>query len=470
MPNYDDSSLASLYTASTIAADPTPEAPGRRAVPRTLPRTTGAAAASGYAAKGAPLPASAWTASPATASDQSPATASDQSPATASDQLLEPDARKTKIDQLEGRLGDWLQNVHTAITGARIEVATETEEGGEWLTDMLFALVAGGVMPGILSLAVAAIGKLGATLAVSGTMKIRQRIAAGEAFDKMFEANEENLKSLLEKGTEPLVDSAKEHAKEKQTEAEAEKHKRKQRGKDRFLEAIASRATLAKEALYEQLPSLNDVDLVCLHEAYDNHHHSVGRYRSFLEQLLSRYDANRIDELGQRQRDGRDVNHLGERVLRAVKVTAFGKTRTALVAQSFYVKLRPSDWGDGPPPMDAAHSDIVRDGLPRFDRWVDGDFASLAQARSAAGEKATFKDYFSTEIWPAGDVYDVTDGWSELDPDDKTELMMWRDDCQAVAAGAQPSMQLDDTVRDPAKAFLTAQGDDTEGDSEGGGE
>ncbi len=439
MPDIDASSLASLYTAQTVA--PTDPADGQMqaqrgqgAIPRTLPRTTATAVAAGY---GAPAGGGAL-----------------------GDALLEPSNREKKRRELQDRLGDWLQNVHTAITGARIEVATETEEGGDWLTEMVFAFVAGGVMPGILSMAVAAIGKVGATLATEGVAKIRQRIAAGEKFDKAFEANEEGIKDLLEKGTDPLVDKVKERTTKGANE---DSSKRKKRGKDRFLEAMASKATLAKQALTEQVPSLNDVDLICLHDAYDAHHHSVGRYHSFLDQLLARYDENRIGELGQRQADGHDLDHVNdERVLRAVKVTAFGKTRTAIVEQSFRVRYRGSDWGDAPPPMDPAHEDIVRHGLPRFVRWTDGDFAALAQARSAAGKRASFGAYFSTEIWPAGDVYDVTDDWSQLDPDDKTELLMWRDDCKAVAAGARPSMQLDDTITDPAKAFLTAEGDDTE--------
>ncbi len=203
------------------------------------------------------------------------------------------------------------------------------------------------------------------------------------------------------------------------------------RGKAAFLTRIADTATETAQRIVDEAPAvLDDVDLVALYVSYSIEKHPITRYQKWVNDLVSRYDKNRVGQLGSaRTRHDGSVNNF---VFQTAHVAAFGQKRLAIVEQEVAI-------------TDDAVDDIHKEhnahrvGKPTFVRFVDDDFADVATARSKAGTRETFESFDKSEIWTTDWTYDVTLGYTELESGGSLALEVWRKECERALDPAQPT-------------------------------
>lgn len=137
-----------------------------------------------------------------------------------------------------------------------------------------------------------------------------------------------------------------------------------QAGRLAFLDALAASVGTMSQTVSEQtLVVMNDQEAVALYHAYDIKLHDAKMYKTRIEELMTRFEAQKIDDIGE------ELEHdFGRREI--VQLKYRGRLRRAMVAKD---DAQPVDWAKR---------------APRFISWVDATFGEYADQvqRSRAGD------------------------------------------------------------------------------------
>lgn len=207
-------------------------------------------------------------------------------------------------------------------------------------------------------------------------------------------------------------------------------------GWDRFLKVIQNGLKEIHDGLVLDVPAgLNDAEFVALVLSYrDAKAHSVAAYEDILRDLITRFEQQKLDQVGNKAANGATT--------RLVMLTAYGHRRTAVV----------EDGGANLPAQDGSMVENVRpvgpDGKRKLLSLLDADLAAYAPQLGAVGE-----------------TIDVTNGHPFELPDDDQLLRHVKVEFDAWIARAKanphpnvepisPEDQAEDAGRDVVEAIV----------------
>lgn len=257
--------------------------------------------------------------------------------------------RERAVGTLRSLVAIAFNNFNTAIQNARIELLTSSSGGWSFLAEMLFTLGSGVV--------------IGAALRGLRALKSMEASAAREAVNQYvmgLRSDDNTLNYFLGIDERTVVDvfnfasrGIKAHLK-----AHSKHALKGNAGKADFLKIVQEGLpTMQQTLIVDGFSVLDDVTLVGMVSAYSAEHHSVGMYADRVAGILRGFDSNRLGEVGAMQQHGAHLD--------AVRLTAFGKSRLALVQTEGDGMHGGARWDTGPR-------------RPFFVRFVDDDYTQAA--------------------------------------------------------------------------------------------
>lgn len=276
---------------------------------------------------------------------------------------LTADERKMTWEALSVVVDTAMENLRDAIQNKRLDkmLQKDSSSWGFW-AEFFFYSVTGPLI----------------AAAVKGLKKAKEAAAVAKEVDKMLrEAGIESVKNagtfqkmLLGVSDENATATLQNASRGLRTSLKNKAHEGNEQGWDVFLKMIQSGIKqVADNILLDGPAQMNDVELVALVHGYrDPVAHSVETYEIYLDDILSRYQSQHLDQINTRHKDGGKT--------RTVVLEAYGKTCTGIL----------SDHGTGSVGTFGVGMDRERvhgDGISYLLSIVDEDLAPYAQQLNA---------------------------------------------------------------------------------------